>query len=291
MRIIFTSNPVAIFAYSFYTGFIKTIYKIIRSPLALTATIKKIPHQIKNHPRQPTKKLTTPIKTTLPPNIMAKKKSNRQKQNLKSPTNGQGITQGLQGESLLIDVNYSAGLEKLSQFYYRYQKPLFALLAFLLLAILFIIGFGIYQKNQIKYISEEFYQITSQPNPETLIDFATRNASGAGAGYGALASMMALDMLAKNQNPNLQKKLENTIAENRHLKNISNLQNGNEKTLRRLKVAGGAGQNISLTNLALADRLTQKGKMAEAKKLLQQISINNKNNLLGIFTLQLLPAY
>ena len=207
-----------------------------------------------------------------------------------------GAMAGLATQSLLVDIHYATLVDRFLKFIRRYQQWLVAVVVFALVISLAVISWNFYQQSQAKKISEEFYALLGDKdivaNPDKLVNFAVNHSKGAGAGYGALASVMALQLIEKNKNDATQTNLKNTIekavAQNPYLRDVAALRSGDEKTLRNLTVAA---QNSSMINLALADRLTAAGKKDEAKKTLQTIAINNQNNLLGLLMLQILPNY
>ena len=208
--------------------------------------------------------------------------------------------------SLFTNIQYVAWADKILAWYRRYQRWLWAGAIACLVIALAAIGFNYYQGKASEKASDEFYRLlmtnlpqnnngktTNPDNLAALVDFAKNHDRGAGSGYGALAAAMALQLLEKNPNSDLQKKLDGAMARNPQLKNFVALRAADEKTLRTMAVsaASGGGQNLAFINLALADRLTANGKKDEAKKILQTLALDNQNNALGLLVIQFLPAY
>ncbi|MDI9313174.1 MAG: hypothetical protein QM529_00635 [Hydrotalea sp.] len=246
---------------------------------------------------------------------MAKKKTSLTSKRVARPNPRTPVSDGRNEvpESLFTDIHYAAWADKILKLYRRYQWWLWMAVASGLLLAMSALGFGYYQGKTSQKVSEEFYTLlttqttnTNAPskskdkvaanpaNAAALVDFATQYEHGAGAGYGALAAVMASQLLEKTPDANLQKKLDEAMAKNSRLKNLVALRTADEKTLRSMVVSatsGGSGQNLAFVNLALADRLTANGKKDEAKKILQTLALNNQNNLLGLLVIQFLPAY
>lgn len=212
--------------------------------------------------------------------------------------------------ALMFEVNQAAMAAQVVNFYRRWRNAIIGGSAALLLLSLGFIGFQRYQLSRAAAISEQFYNIITatqangQPSDKAklaqdLSQFALNNRKGAGSGYGALAGIMALNLLQEKNskttadNQKAAAELTAQLRTNPHLATWLTIAQGDEAALRSLLTRGEAGNGAyqPLVALALADRLTQQGKKSEAKQLLQDLAKNNQTNPLGLLAFQLLPAY